>query len=37
MVRVQRDKIQNGQKEDKKFEEEPGAEVLLYQRGGQIE
>ena len=28
MVRLQREKIQNGQKEDKRFEGEGGAEVL---------
>ena len=33
MVREKREKIQNEQEGDKRFEDEGGAEVLHYQRG----
>ena len=37
MVRRQRGKRQNGQKEDKRFEGKGGVGVLHEQRGGQVE
>ena len=35
-MREQREKIQNGRKEDKRFEGEGGAEVLHWQRGARL-
>ena len=37
VVRVQKEKIQNGRKEAKRFEGEGGAEVLHLAEWGQIE
>ena len=36
VMREQRQKIQNGQKGDKRFEGEGGAEVLYWQRGARL-